>query len=218
MVNKTSLSLLLLFVSFVALTSCTNMQRAGYGKKQTRSDSNIPQQRKINYRISALPLGYYHNKIKLYKLGCVLTDSSNVIENKPLDSIAYRDYLLEHSIHNTELACLLKKSGMMRIDSIIYGVNVLKLYISHDTNKYMVYSVVSDEKETKKIKGWKEYITEGATYYFEMTPYFDPRKEDYHNRGMYLNGIVIRDYDIPIEECMNLYTTKNLSGYYYIYH
>lgn len=46
MVNKIALSMLLLFVSFVALTSCTNMQRAGYGKKETRSDSNLPPKKK----------------------------------------------------------------------------------------------------------------------------------------------------------------------------
>ena len=175
-------------------------------------DSIMPAN-KTNYKISAFPLKHYHNKVTLFRLGYVYNDT-NCSEPTPMDSLAFKNYISEYSIRGSELACSLERKGMMHIDTIIYGVNVLKLYVSQNANRYVVYSIIPTENEATTKKRNTEIISQNKMYYLELTPYFNTESEDYHSRGLYIDGYVIKDYGLPLEEWVNVYTANNLIGWH----
>ena len=177
-------------------------------------DDSISNSIQIHYQISADSLSHFHNKVTITRVREIINDTGNY---KPLamDTLSYKRYLTEYSILDTVLLLSLEKKGMMHIDSIIYGVNVVKLYVSQDTNRYVVYSVVPDGNKSNKEKRMRERIFEDKMYYMELTPYFNTESTDYHNRGLYVNGFVIKDYELPLQEWKNVYTTKSIEGYYY---
>lgn len=70
------------------------------------------------------------------------------------------------------------------------------------------------ENEATKKKRNTEIISQNKMYYFELNPYFNTESEDYHSRGLYIDGYVIKDYGLPLEEWVNVYTANNLIGWH----
>ena len=208
---RIAICLLLFFTTIVLEMSCGCMKCCENG--QGKQYDSIMSAHKTNYKISAFPLKHYHNKVTLIRLGYVYNDT-NCSQPTAMDSLAFKNYITEYSIRGSELACSLERKGMMHIDTIIYGVNVLKLYVSHNANRYVVYSIIPTENEATKKKRNTEIISQNKMYYFELTPYFNTESEDYHSRGLYIDGYVIKDYGLPLEEWVNVYTAKNLAGWY----
>ena len=177
-------------------------------------DDSLSNSIHIHNNISADSLSHFHNKVIIQRVSEITNDTDNC---KPLvmDSLSYKSYLTEYSIQNSVLSLALERKGMMHIDSILYGVNVIKIIVSQDTNRYVVYSIIPDGKKTKNGNRKRERIFEGKMYYMELTPYFNTESTDYHNRGLYVNGFVVKDYELLLQEWKNVYTTNSLEGYYY---
>lgn len=200
-----------LLLSFSQRDSITNSWKE---VAQCYVDDSVTKSIQLHHTISAFPLNHYRNRININTEATIVNDTnSHMLQSK--DIFDYRDYLKEYSILDSALAFSFEIKGMMRIDSIIYGINVVRFHISQDSNRYVVYSVVPNKKESERYIGKTERLFEGKTYYLELTPYFNIYDTNYHNRGLYVNGFVIRDLELPYQEWINVYISKNIIGYRY---
>ena len=158
----------------------------------------------------AFPLSYYHNRVCVFNTDIVYDTDDVYIAPVPFDSSSYRNRLLEYSTSNDVNPEKLLIKGLMIVDSIIEGINVYKLIVDYESEKYYGYSLYTNNV-TKRSKR----MDVGKAYYMEILPYYYQDPDNYNNCGLYYDGYVIEDHTLPIYKWKYVCTTKWISGIKY---
>ncbi|MBR3959165.1 MAG: hypothetical protein IKJ81_03845 [Bacteroidales bacterium] len=207
MKNNKLLKLLIYAVLFVIITGCSaNTPRSQKTHNNDSNNSLINEYKSVGRKLSAIPLWFYHNKVKVFRVCEIDPISGKINSAQYLDSLQYKQRLLRFSTQCSE-DDRVSIEGVMTIDSILYGYNVFRIDVTHDSTKYHIYSLKSRKK--RHIKD----IAVGESYYLKIKPYFfQDSTDEYHNSGLYLNGYVIRDYDLELQEWKHVCTSNSIDG------
>lgn len=200
------------FLILLIVTSCSSMTPKFRLDSQNTTDSPlIKEYLSVGRRLSAIPLWFYHYRVSSFRF-CEMSTESNEQHRQSnclLDSVQYKQSLLCYStqIDSGDSICI---EGVMRVDSIIYGYNVYRIDVTFDSNKYYIFSIPSRVRRNDK------EIFQGNSYYMKIKPYFyQDSNSDFHNRGLYIKGYVVRDYDLEYFEWKKVCTSNSISGLTY---